>query len=119
DPVCQAANYDNDEAERADGTQRQWRPRDVVNLGLRRHSRDGGKRVSAFYRTVRDNADVVNGATVALEDYAVIDVTASYDLSPALQIYGRLENLSDERYQEVFGYNSSGRAGYLGARFSF
>lgn len=113
------ANYTYNEAERPNGTQRQLRPRHLVNLGLSWHSRDGGKRVSTFYRTVRDNADVVNGATVALEDYAVIDVTASYDLSPALQIYGRLENLSDERYQEVFGYNSSGRAGYLGARFSF
>jgi len=57
--------------------------------------------------------------TVALDDYAAIDVTASYDLSPALQIYGRLENLGDEDYQEVFGYNTSGRAGYLGVRFNF
>jgi len=113
------ANYTYNDAERPDGTQRQLRPQHLANLGVSWHSRDGSKRISTFYRAVRDNADVVNGATVALDDYAVIDVTASYDLSPALQVYGRLENLGDEDYQEVFGYNTSGRAGYLGVRFNF
>ena len=113
------ANYTYNDAERPDGSQRQLRPRHQANLGLSWHSRDGRTQVSSFYRAVRDNADVAGGATVKLDDYSVIDVTASYALSEALQVYGRLENLGDEDYQEVFGYNTSGRAGYIGVRLSF
>jgi vitamin B12 transporter len=36
-----------------------------------------------------------------------------------LHLFGRVENLTDEDYVEVPGFNSAGAAAYLGARYSF
>jgi vitamin B12 transporter len=35
------------------------------------------------------------------------------------QIYGRIDNLLDEQYEEVWTYGSAGRAAYAGLRVSF
>jgi vitamin B12 transporter len=64
--------------------------------------------------------DAVDGAnSVPLEDYEVLDMSATYTLITRWEIFARLENALDENYQEVPGYNTSGRAAYLGTRFSF
>jgi vitamin B12 transporter len=36
-----------------------------------------------------------------------------------MQVYGRIENLLDEDYEEVFTYRTPGRAGYAGVRLKF
>ena len=56
---------------------------------------------------------------VSLEDYDVLDVSLSYDVSDALELYGRVQNAADERYQEVRGFNAAERSIYGGARLRF
>lgn len=56
---------------------------------------------------------------VTLPAYTIINFNAAYDINPHMQIFGRVENLADDRYQEVFGYDSPGRAVYAGARVKF
>lgn len=64
--------------------------------------------------------DAVDGANqVQLDNYELLDISANYTVLPNWEIFGRLENTLDENYQEVPGYNSSGRAAYLGTRFTF
>jgi outer membrane cobalamin receptor len=36
-----------------------------------------------------------------------------------MQIYGRIENLLDEHYEELTGYNSADRAAYVGFRLNY
>jgi vitamin B12 transporter len=48
-----------------------------------------------------------------------LTVAGSYQLRPGVELYGRVENLLDQDYQEVFGYNTAGIAAYAGMRFTF
>lgn len=53
---------------------------------------------------------------VVLKDYWILSAMASYKLTPTLEIYGRAENLLDQRYQEVYGFETPGLAVYGGVR---
>jgi vitamin B12 transporter len=56
---------------------------------------------------------------LTLKDYALVNINAEYKLRPGIAIFGRVENLTDERYEEVFSYVSAGRAAYGGVKVSF
>lgn len=55
---------------------------------------------------------------VALKDYWIVSATASYKLTPALEVYGRAENVLDQRYQEIYGFQTPGFAVYGGVRMT-
>ena len=54
-----------------------------------------------------------------VEGYVLADLRASFPATDRIALYGRVENLFDERYETVFRYGSPGRAGYLGVRLSY
>jgi vitamin B12 transporter len=54
-----------------------------------------------------------------VEGYVLADLRASFPLTERIDIYGRVENLFDERYETVFRYGSPGRAGYAGVRLRY
>ena len=56
---------------------------------------------------------------VTLNDYWLLRLAGSYKVTPGVEIYGRVENLLDEKYQEVFGFQTAGVAAYAGMRFSY
>ncbi len=60
-----------------------------------------------------------NGSAIVLKGYTLIDLRASYPLRDNLELYGRIENLTDERYETTYQYGTLGRAGYAGVRLSF
>ena len=53
---------------------------------------------------------------LTLPGYIVADIRAAYDISAQVQIYGRINNLFDKKYEQVFGYGTPGIAGYGGVR---
>ena len=57
--------------------------------------------------------------TVDLQSYWLLQVAASYKLQPNLEVYGRVENALNARYQEVYGYNTPGLAAYAGVKIKF
>ena len=57
--------------------------------------------------------------TVRLDGYALASIRASYPLTDAIELFGRVENLFDERYQTVAGYGNYGRNAYFGVRAKF
>jgi vitamin B12 transporter len=56
---------------------------------------------------------------VELDAYWLVNAAASYKLMPGMELYGRVENLLDEDYQEVFGFETAGAAAYVGLRFTY
>ncbi|QKS00183.1 TonB-dependent receptor [Sphingomonas sp. CL5.1] len=56
---------------------------------------------------------------VDLKAYTLVNFNASYDIGAHVQVFGRVENLLDRKYQEVFTYNAPGRAAYGGVRVTF
>jgi vitamin B12 transporter len=67
---------------------------------------------------VGSNFDNANNSR-KVEGYVLADMRASFPLTDRIDIYGRVENLFDERYETVFRYGSPGRAGYAGARLRY
>jgi vitamin B12 transporter len=57
--------------------------------------------------------------TLLLKAYTLVDVRASYPVTRHLEVYGRIENLADTRYETAYQYGSLGRAAYVGVRASF
>ena len=56
---------------------------------------------------------------VTLPAYTVVNVGGSFAVNDNLEIYGRVENLFDRNYQEVFGYGTQGRTAFIGVRGTF
>ena len=61
-----------------------------------------------------DNAD-----SILLKSYTLLDIRASYPLRENLELYARVENLTDKHYETAYQYGTLGRAGYAGVRVSF
>jgi vitamin B12 transporter len=68
---------------------------------------------------VRGSYDAVDSSGENMDDYEVLNLNAEYALTQGLSVYGRVENLLDEDYEEVPGYNTPGAAAYAGVRYSF
>lgn len=54
-----------------------------------------------------------------LDDYTVVNLGASYELSETTELSMRVENVFDRDYQILPGYGTSGRAAYLGLQMKF
>lgn len=59
------------------------------------------------------------GPNFDIEDYAVVNFAAEYEVNSHLSIFGRIENLGNEQYAEVFGFPALGRAAYGGFKVRF
>ena len=68
--------------------------------------------------TVRAESDQDDAGGVR-ESFVVAHLAASWALNGAVTLTGRIENLTDEAYQQVFGYGEPGRSGYLGLRLRY
>ena len=55
---------------------------------------------------------------VRLSDYTLLNINANYSASDKLDIYLRLDNLLDENYEEVYGYQTLGFGASLGLRYA-
>jgi len=56
---------------------------------------------------------------LTLDDYWLVSAAASYKLQPGVEVFGRVENLLDQKYQEVFGFESAPVAAYAGVKLTF
>ncbi|HEY1583556.1 MAG TPA: TonB-dependent receptor [Chthoniobacterales bacterium] len=59
------------------------------------------------------------GPNFDIEDYSFANFEASYTFNSHLTIFGRVDNLTNEHYSEVFGFPALGRAAYGGFRVAF
>ncbi len=116
-----AAAYTYTNSKDATGTQELRRPITIASL-------------TATYRFLEDKAQVgmsadhngkmtdsafvpsIPSGVATLKSFTLVTGTASYRVTEMVEVFGRVENLLDQRYQEVFGFNTLGRTGYGGVR---
>ncbi len=91
------------------------RAKDTLNLALDYYATDKlHLGIDAQYIGERyDRADEQGAQT---GKYTVVNVTADYQITHDIQLYGKIENLGDTYYQTVDGYASSPQAIYIGIR---
>ncbi len=56
---------------------------------------------------------------VSLHDYWLINFAASYKVQPGVELFGRVENLLNEKYQEIYGFNTPGVGAFGGVKLTF
>ena len=59
------------------------------------------------------------GPNFDIEDYSFVNIAAEYEVNPHFSIFGRIDNLANEHYSEVFGFPALGRAAYGGVKLRF
>jgi vitamin B12 transporter len=102
------------------------RPNDIASVNATWTSPD--ERFSGTV-TVRYNGkqqdvaflDPINFAptNVALKAYTLVNLAAEYKLTDHVALFGRVENLFNANYEEVFSYATPGIAAYGGVRVGF
>lgn len=85
-----------------------YRPIESVRLGLE----------GSWVMNRIDNSPVTFN-DFAMEDYFVMRFTADWSINSQWRIFGRIENLLNEQYSEVAGFEALDRGLYAGAEFKF
>jgi len=84
-----------------------------TNLHLGMDAQYVGTRTDIKFNPDFSKTDVETGK------YTVLNLTANYTINEEIEVYGKIENLTDEIYQTVYGYATSPRAFYTGIRAKF
>ena len=101
------------------------RPRHSGGLGLHFTTDDnrlsgslnadlGGERDDIFFPPWPNPSEIVT-----LDSYLLVDATLQYRATDSVTVFAKGTNLLDDDYEQVYGYRTLGRAGYLGVRVNF
>ncbi len=113
-------NATYNDTETLDGAQRIRRPEKVANLAGQFTSAEHDFSLIANLRYSAASEDELYGVgRLDLDDYVVLDISATYPLTAQAEIYGRIENVGNADYEELSGFNTGGSAAYAGLRYSF
>lgn len=104
-----------DATNRATGNQLARRPRHALSASADWTTPLAGLALGADLRLAGDSFDDA-GNFIRLDGYALATVRATLPLGEHFELYGRVENVTDTRYQTVAGYGSYGRSAYAGVR---
>lgn len=110
---------------REDGTVEVRRPNDIGSANFTVFGKDERWSATLTARYNGEQRDVAYTdpsyapVNVRLADYVLLNFAASVRVGEHLEVFGRVENLLDEQYQQVFSYASPGRGAYGGVRVRF
>jgi vitamin B12 transporter len=86
----------------------------VANLEIEPRLSLVGQRLDVY-----TNPETFASQNVTLAPYAKLDVLANYKVNDNFSMFGRIENLTDTRYEEVYNYGTAGRSYYAGISYSW
>ena len=69
--------------------------------------------------TIASAKDVNGNAVETLESYTVVNISASYRFFDFITLYGRIDNVFDEEYEEAWSFATPGRSAYIGLKATF
>jgi vitamin B12 transporter len=104
-----ATNRDVDEVRRPrhlGSASLNWQATSRLNVNL--NAQYNGSQSDIFYPQI-----------VKLDDYTLLNLSANYQVNKQLAFYTRLDNILDENYEEVFGFQSLGFGAVMGVRYNF
>jgi len=89
----------------------QWQPTETASLGV--SVRYNGRQLDNefIFATPQD--------FVSLKAFTLVNAYGTLQVTDKLQAFARVENLLDEKYEEVFSFASPGRAAYIGVKMQF
>lgn len=72
--------------------------------------------VTTLSLTYNDEEEDTRGT---VDSWTRVDASAVYTFSDHIEVFGRIENLGDRDYQQIFGYGTPERSGYVGVTYTF
>ena len=102
---------------RTTGNQLARRPRHSLSASVNWHA-PAGVTLGADFRLVGDRFDDPGNFT-PLDGYGLVTLRASLPVGDKIELYGRVENVTDQRYETAAGYGSYGRSAYAGVRLKW
>lgn len=76
--------------------------------------------VNMDYRFVgARNNDANNTPSQRMGSFGVVNVSTTYDVNKTMQIFGRVENLTNQPYEEIAGFGTAIRSVYGGVKLTF
>lgn len=113
---------DKSEASRDKGKRLLRRPKHRFVFDMNYHfHRNGMVNFGFFYTGKRDDEDFTAfpAMRVTLDDYWLFNLKSSYKISGYITVFGRIENLFNNDFEEVLYFGIPRRAVYLGLKTSF
>ncbi|HEV7692746.1 MAG TPA: TonB-dependent receptor [Hyphomonadaceae bacterium] len=105
------------DATNPDGSKEIRRPENAATLDASWQVAPGFRlNLGAVYNGENFDTDFATFTPVKLDDYTLVRLGASYQLADTVELYGRVENATDEDYRENFGVLTPGTAFYVGFR---
>jgi vitamin B12 transporter len=84
-----------------------WQAMEDVRLGM-----------NATYQGARQDIDLAFDRT-RMGGYPLLNVTGDWNVLSNVTVFGRIENLLDREYENVFGYGTAGLSGFAGVRAQY
>jgi len=116
-------NYTYTDTQDPNGERLARKPLHKVALSTRYHFLEKGVcNVDVLWIGKRDESfanDAAGNPVDTLDSYTVVNLAASYDLTAHVNIYGRVDNLFDEQYEEAWSYATPGLSAYAGFKLTY
>jgi vitamin B12 transporter len=117
-------NYTYNETKDPDGKPLVRRPENKLHFNTRYHLFTKAMlNLDVFWvddRHANSGAKDLNGNSIkTLDSYTLVNVSASYDITNCIQVYGRIDNVFDTEYEEAWGYATPGVSAYAGIKFTY
>jgi vitamin B12 transporter len=93
------------------GSQLVRTPANIATLNVTTHPTEA----LAVGGSVTWNDDETDSAGL-VQDWFRVDLRSSYQLNDQVELFGRVENLLDEQYQDILGFGTPGVSGFFGIR---
>lgn len=94
------------------------RPRDLLSVSGDWETPLSGLTLGADLRVAGDSFDD-GGNFTSLDGYGLVTLRAAMPLGEHFELFGRIENLTDQSYQTAAGYGTYGRSAYGGVRLKW
>ena len=117
--------YTYTDTEDPQGQELPRRPRNQASLNLNYRAFDNradfnlAVRYSGSATDLAYDSETFASFPVTLDSFTVVNLAARYRVDDHWQVFGRVDNLFNEQYEEVFGYAGVERGVYVGARYQF
>ena len=98
------------------------RPKNKIGFDINYHFLNNGNvNLGVIYVGKRDDLDfsISPSRRVKLDQYTLVNLAVSYDITKNFQLFGRVENLLDKEYEEVKGFGTPGLSFFGGMKLSF
>ncbi len=99
------------------GKQLARRPENKLNVTCSYNFQNGATFNLGIVSVGSRYSDTAN--TQKLGGYTLVNLAGSYAITKNLQLFGRIDNLFDREYEEVYGYGTPGIGAYGGVKVSF